>query len=126
MITVEEYLMGRDKITPLTEHMKADSASMVEKANLLLTAFGSYRKVNSGYRPELINSTIHKAAKHSNHIICRACDLDDVDGRLDFFCMTHQAQLKEIGLWLENPIGTPGWCHVQIVPPKSGNRVFIA
>jgi hypothetical protein len=32
--------------------------------------------------------------------------------------------LAEIGLWLEHPISTPRWCHVQTVPPKSGKRVF--
>lgn len=125
MITLDDYLMGRTKISPLTEQMRMDSLSMVDKTNRLLSLFGSSRKVSSGYRPELINSTIKNAALHSNHIICRAVDLEDHDGRLDFFCMTHQDDLIRIGLWLEDPRGTPGWCHVQIVSPASHHRVFM-
>lgn len=125
-MTFEEYIMGRDKVYPLTEQMKQDALEVVSKSNIILGCFGDYRKVNSGYRPELINSTVRNAALHSNHIICRAVDIEDVDGKLDFYCMTHQEKLAEIGLWLENPVGTPGWCHVQIVPPRSGHRVFIA
>jgi len=33
-------------------------------------------------------------------------------------------KLEAIGLWLEHPESTPRWCHVQIVPPASGKRVF--
>lgn len=126
LITLEQYLMGRDKLAPLTAEMLEDALTMVERANLLLKAFGMYRDITSGYRPEAINSKVKNAAKKSNHILCRATDFQDRDGHLDHYCMNHQQKLIEIGLWLEHPSGTPGWCHVQIRQPGSGNRVFFA
>jgi hypothetical protein len=33
--------------------------------------------------------------------------------------------LQEIGLWIENPMWTPTWVHLQIVPPHSGRRIFV-
>lgn len=125
MITLEEYLMGRDKQAPLTIEMHIDALSTVAKANELLEKFGSMRRVTSGYRPSFINEHIKNAARHSNHMVCRAIDLADGDGKLDEFCTNNLKLLDEIGLWLELPKSTPGWAHVQIVPPKSGNRVFI-
>ena len=116
--------MGRDKNNPLTDEMKKDAQETVKRANLLLKAFKSYRSVTSGYRPASINAAVG-GAKKSNHMICRACDLEDKDGELDKFCSSNINILKEIGLWLESPNNTIGWCHVQIVPPKSGNIIFI-
>lgn len=125
MVTLEEYLMGRDKLYPLTDQMKLDADITVERVNHLLERFGSYRKVTSGYRPAAINATIPNAAKHSNHMICRACDLHDPLGDLDKWCNDHLDILGEIGLWLEAEHTTPSWCHVQITPPASGHRVFL-
>jgi hypothetical protein len=38
--------------------------------------------------------------------------------------MANLAVLEELQLWLEHPDATPGWCHLQILPPRSGRRVF--
>jgi hypothetical protein len=43
---------------------------------------------------------------------------------LDDWCLEHPEVLQEIGLWQEHPAATKGWCHLQIVPPRSGKRVF--
>jgi len=64
------------------------------------------------------------AAKGSKHLSCQAIDLEDRDGRLDAWCMAHLGVLEELQLWLEHPDATPGWCHLQILPPRSGLRVF--
>jgi hypothetical protein len=57
----------------------------------------------------------------------QACDLSDDDAALDTWCLSVDgvAALTRIGLWQESPASTQRWCHVQIVPPASGNRVFI-
>lgn len=125
-ITLPQFLMGRDTKWPLTDAMKVSAPIVVTRANLLLAHFGQYRKVTSGYRPPAINNATPGAAAHSNHEVCEAVDLEDKDGQLDRFCMANQDLLASIGLWLESPTDTPRWTHVQIVPPASGHRVFIA
>lgn len=121
MISVDDYLMNRKD--GLTFELLENAIDTVEKVNALLAAFGSPRKVTSGYRPAYINSKVG-GAKTSNHMTAKACDLEDIDGRLDQWCMTNQNVLAKIGLWLEHPSATKGWCHVQTVSPRSGNRVF--
>ena len=97
---------------------------MIDKANQLLERFGETRKVNSGWRPASINKATVGAAPKSKHMECLAIDLEDKDGSLDAWCLENLEVLQEIGLWLESPDATPNWCHIQIVPPRSGNRVF--
>lgn len=126
MITLGGYYMGRDQIYGhlLTEELKDNAIETVERVNQLLLAFGDSRKVNSGWRPPAVNGNTPGAAVKSKHMTCQACDLEDADGDLDEWCMENQPVLEQIGLWLEHPASTKGWCHVQIVPPKSGRRVF--
>lgn len=119
--TVSEYLMGRQK--DLTFNLLDNALDTVERVNKLLNMFGQDRKITSGYRTATINAAAG-GAKKSNHMICKACDLEDKDGALDAWCMANLTYLEGIGLWLEHPDATQGWCHVQTVPPKSGNRVF--
>lgn len=126
MITLEDYFMGRDVeyAEELTDELRDNARETVERANALLARAGLDRSVNSGWRPAAVNATVPNAAKRSKHMQCLAIDLDDDDGALDAWCMAHLDVLKEIGLWLEHPSATPRWCHLQIVPPRSGNRVF--
>lgn len=121
MITLEKYLMGRKE--GLTPDLLSNAQDTVEKVNKLLDYFGFAREVTSGYRTAGVN-TLVGGAKKSNHMICKACDLEDRDGKLDNWCMDNQDKLESIGLWLEHPSATKGWCHVQTVPPRSGKRVF--
>jgi len=122
-ISVAEYLMGRIKLEDLPQDQRADLARLLSAVNGLLIKFGQYRKVTSGYRTEVAN-TAAGGAKKSNHRICAACDLEDRDGKLDAFCLNNLKLLEELGLYLEDPKSTQGWCHLQIKAPASGNRVF--
>jgi len=126
MLTLKDYYMGRDRLYPaeLTAELRANAAVTVEKANALLARAGMKRGVNSGWRPAGVNARIPNASKRSKHMLCLAVDLGDDDNSLDTWCMTNLRALEEIGLWLEHPSATPRWCHVQTVPPRSGNRVF--
>lgn len=126
MITEKDYFMGRDYQYPteITADVIRAAAETVARANKLLEAFGEDRKINSGWRPKAINSSTPGAAQFSKHMTAEAIDLADPHGDLDQFCLDFPQVLEDIGLWQEHPAATKGWCHVQITPPRSGNRVF--
>jgi hypothetical protein len=139
MITTTDYFRAHDAtgddlrdrypldIGPQIEH---DADVTIGCVNLLLTKFGEWRSVNSGWRPPSYNATVPGASRTSKHMTARAIDINDPDGRLGAWCMSPEgeAALVEIGLWIENPAATTNergqWVHFQTVPPKSRNRVF--
>lgn len=136
MITVQQYYMGRDVEykAELTEQLRKNAEVTVERANKLLLraiADGVYLSLNSkksfvrsGWRPAAVNGNTPNAAPLSKHMTCEAIDIEDIEGELDEWCMNHLAALEEIGLWMEHPLATKSWCHLQTRAPKSGNRVF--
>ena len=125
-ITLAHYFMGRDAEhgTELTEPLRRNAEVMIARTNALLQRACVACAVNSGWRPRAVNAHVANASPRSRHLTCEAIDLADPDDRLDAWCMSHLGELEAIGLWLEHPDATPGWCHVQIVPPPSGRRVF--
>lgn len=137
MLTLADYWMGRDADYEhaLTEAIRMNARETVHRANALLAVMmadgvpleGNPRTgslVNSGWRPPEINAGTPGAAPRSRHMSGQAVDLYDPEGLLDDWCLDNQDQLAELHLWLEHPSATRGWCHVQIVPPRSGRRVF--
>lgn len=137
MITVQNYWMGRDVEfkKDLTDEIKKNADDLIVKVNqLLLRAKVSGiececnpdtgTSVSSGWRPPAVNKAVPGAAIRSNHMTGKAIDLYDPEGVLDNWCMSHQGAMAEVGLWMEHPSATKGWCHLQSVPPRSGNRVF--
>ena len=132
MLTTEVYLnhwrehYGNVDVpeSELTVQFKHDALYTVGRANMLLGYFGEERGIVSGWRPVEVNRLVPGAAAFSNHIICRAVDLADPEGDLDDWCLEHLDKLEEVGLWMEHPAATKGWCHVQTCAPKSGKRVF--
>lgn len=121
-ITRDEILMNRDRQYPLTPELEANLAKLLECLNKFREIYGKPMEVTSGYRPEAVNSQVSNAAKNSSHVVCMACDFADVDGSLDKYCLKNIQVLIDCGLYLENPVNTPGWCHLQIRPTKI--RVF--
>jgi len=137
MISLSDYYLGRDKTHGhiLGSDLRANAARTVEVADkLLVLAKGAGvtlesnklgHIVNSGWRPPDVNAAVPGAALKSLHMRCLAIDLHDPDGDLDDWCLSNgDTVLKDLGLWLEHPAATKGWCHVQLVPPRSGKRVF--
>ena len=133
-ITLADYLMGRDTV-PLTNEQYLTAVSTVEKVNHLLGLLAgdgvdleinprTGSLVSSGYRPQNINANTPGAAPKSRHITLQACDLYDPEGEIDNWCMENLSVLEQIGLWMEHPSATKGWCHIQTVPPRSRRRVF--
>lgn len=135
-ITIEDYWHGNDRAFPslLTDELRKNASDTVSKVNLLLfhavkdgvvlISTNKRSLVNSGWRPPAVNAATPNAAKRSNHMTGKACDVSDPTGSLDRWCMANLAELEAIGLWLEHPSKTPTWCHLQTVPPRSGRRVF--
>ena len=132
MISLEAYWKGRDKeyAAELTPEIQANAWTTLERVNKLLeiaeadTGY-TFSEVASGWRPAAVNDATANAASHSKHLTAQACDVRDPLGHLDAWCVANQETLKEIGLWMESPSKTDGWCHLQTEPPKSGNRVFL-
>lgn len=132
MITLTDFWMGRDRQYPdeLTDEIRSNAAETVARANLLLSSYRALtkddeiRKVNSGWRPIGINAATPGAAPRSKHMLGQAIDISDPEGDLDEWAMDHPDILQSIGLWQEHPSATKSWAHFQIVPPRSGKRVF--
>jgi uncharacterized protein YcbK (DUF882 family) len=126
VISKQEILMNRDKQYPneYTKEVSDNIDKLLIALNKFRVIYGKPMTVSSGWRPEAVNASISNAAKKSNHVKGLACDFKDGDGELDKWCMTNLKVLEDCGLYLEHPDATLGWCHLQCVPPKSGNRVF--
>lgn len=138
-ITLRDYWMGRDTHYPnyWSTDVRNNASRTVDLVNRLLeraaeagvcpnTSDNGFGCVRSGWRPPAVNLATPNAAKNSLHMSGLAIDLNDDDGELDDWLMGDAGQraLEEIGLWMEHPAATKGWCHLQIKPPKSGRRVF--
>lgn len=137
MIRLVDYWMGRDEqyALAMSPQLEKNAALTIELANKLLVlakAAGVSLEahpltktiVSSGWRPPAVNQATPGAAPRSKHITGQAIDLYDPDGDLDEWLLGNHQPLRDLGLWLEHPSATKGWCHVQTMPPRSGNRVF--
>jgi hypothetical protein len=139
MITVDDYFMGRREQYPLalSPDIERNAARTVVVFNALMAramAYGVRFPVNpktgspfsSGWRPPAVNAATPGASKTSLHMIGKAGDIYDPDGKIGAWLMTDSGQqaLKDVGIWIEHPDATPTWSHWQIVPPGSGRRVF--
>jgi hypothetical protein len=120
MMTMTEIADG-NKI-PAEHQQNADT--LLYRMSILRYKYGKPMKVNSGYRTPAHNATIPGASKTSWHTKAAAVDISDPDGSLYKWCQDNEQTLAALGLWMEDRMDTPTWCHFQIYPPKSGNRVF--
>jgi hypothetical protein len=129
--------MNRDKLYSyeLTEEIIENAKSLLARVNKLMFVLANYQVelevhpktkslVSSGWRPPQVNADTRGAAPKSKHMSGLAVDIYDPEGEIDSFCMTNLDKLEKLGLWMEHPSATKGWCHLQSVPPRSGNRVF--
>ena len=143
MITIDQYFGGRRTTHSLecSPGIGANAARTVDVVNSLLldlvrfdivppinpTGDFAGGQLTSGWRPPSVNSCTPGASATSLHMTGEACDVYDPDGTLDAFLRTPEGQFLLVtrGLWMEDPSHTPGWCHVQTRPPRSGHRVFV-
>lgn len=129
MITLKEYLMGREKEFPLDMQQAQNAADLLARVNYLFGRLNLHAKVSSGYRPCAINKTIG-GAKLSTHTVCKGIDFVDVYGKIAILLLKRLDLLEECGLWIENPQYTTKeidgkmvyWIHLDSKERK--NRVF--
>lgn len=124
-VTVDEFLMGRDKQAPLTPEMEQNMEKLLIAVNLIRDLYGKPLTITSGYRPAAINAAAG-GSKKSNHMSCLAVDFADKDRKLTNWCLKNLDILAEAGLYMESPLDAPSWVHLQVVAPGSGRRVFRA
>ena len=142
MITLEQYFGGRRETHPTecSPSIEDNAGRAVPIFNALIEAgeadgvefpiqpSGDFEgsQLASGWRPPSINGATKGASATSRHMTGEAADMYDPEGAIDAWLMSERGQqaLALIGLWMEHPDSTPGWAHVQTVPPRSGNRVF--
>lgn len=114
--------------------MRDNAVLLLEKVNGLLRDVrfldpgleaAQLPKITSGWRPAAYNATIPGAALRSRHITGEAVDLADPAGELDQFLFDNQGLLAAHGCFMEHPLATKNWTHLQSVMPRSGNIVFI-
>lgn len=130
MVTVDDILMGRVKLTDLSKDERENVKTTVDRVNRFFDGFiwPLKKKVNDGYRRP--KDAPPGSATRSTHFKGQAIDLDDDDaGTIWKFIWAHRAKLQEIGLWLKHPCWTHSkastWIHMQIVAPGSGKRFYV-
>jgi hypothetical protein len=132
-ITLKELVVRPMKIPD--EHFDNLNLLMF-KLNKLRDAYGKPLQVTSGYRSMEHHLAIYaakgitdkkKIPMKSRHLYGLAADLVPVEDSIEHlhdWVLDNMKFCEEVGLWLEAMSATPTWLHVQIVPPKSGVRIF--
>lgn len=138
MISVAEYFNGSERSR--TPELNANAEALLDKANALRAEAegeGVARKTDpdtgteisgakggsgaGGFRPQDSKT----GAPNSAHKTAHAVDVFDPDRRFAAWCLAHLDRVREHGLYIEDPRWTPGWVHLQDVPPKSGKLCYV-
>jgi len=134
MISMKELLSNQVvDISMLDAVAQANVTILLEKINVIRTAWAKPMKVNSGFRTMQHHLEIYKAKgtapskipMKSKHLYGQAVDISDPQRLLQTWCKQNVQILESTGLWMEHFSVTTTWCHFQIVPPPSGNRFFM-
>jgi len=125
-IRKEMYWNGNDKKYPndLTSEVDDNVTKLLEAVNTFLSKYRPMILVSSGWRPKSYNTKIG-GAPSSNHITGLAIDIKDTDNRVFEYVLQNLKLAEQLGLYFEHKNYTPTWVHIQLVRPKSGNRIFI-
>jgi len=126
-ITLTEYLKGRAEFKDLSEDIKKNIETILEKINIVRNKYGKPMKVNDGLR--ILAGYTGSGSKTSNHFKGAAIDIDDNSaGDFAKWCIANLSFLAQTGLFMEDFRWTNGqgmsWVHFQTIPPGSGKRVF--
>lgn len=101
---------------------------LCERLNKIRALWGKPMIVTSGLRSAAEQSNLIKAGKSSatksKHLSGCAADISDPTGELKAWLKANPKILEDACLWCEAAEDTPTWCHLQCVPPRSGNRWF--
>lgn len=129
MITIDQYFYDTRSHwgeEPTSEQL-ANASDLLERVSVLEEKLGLDFFMTSGHRCR--KQSLHliekgyKAAINGKHESANAIDL--ADGKEELDNLLTDEILEQVGLYREDPQHTPGWCHVQNVPPHSQHRTFI-
>lgn len=126
-ITKEELTNGKEVAAEHTINFEV----LYFKMNLLRYFYGKPMVITSGYRTKEDQIRIYneKGIKdppmRSKHLLGMAADVFDPTGSLKKWIKDNESLVISIGFWMEHFDYTATWCHLQIIPPKSGSRYFI-
>jgi len=136
MITLEDYFGPYWDHPDKTEEVERNALDLLRKCNALYcmaeldgcelpinpkTGTGVSGKTEGGFRP----GDSHTGAPNSTHKDGQGVDRYDPERRLAAWILAHPEILKECDLWTEDFRWTPGWVHLQSIPPRSKKRVYI-
>jgi uncharacterized protein YcbK (DUF882 family) len=133
MITLKELLTSECSNKEHLENLE----DLLLKLNVVRAAYGKPLRITSGYRSLEDHLRIYrqkgivdqaKIPMRSKHLYGQAADLTTIEDDVKHFqewVLSNIRLFEEQGLYLEGFAYTKTWVHVQIVPPKSGNRFFI-
>lgn len=132
MLKLEDLLSSsgkypeRAKSEELTDDLKKNGEILLERVNTLLLSLGiTTVAVSSGFRPSSVNSKITNAAKKSLHMLCKAVDIEDSEGKIAQAIKAKPELLKDHSLWMEDPDSTKGWVHLDISDTRKDRKVRI-
>ena len=127
LITSSGKYPDRANHPELTPEVIANLEQLLKQVTALLNDLKvDHVEVSSGFRPSTVNANIPNAAKKSLHMIGKAVDLADPTNALDKLIESHPELLEKHGLWLESPLTTPSWAHLDIgIRSARKIRIFI-
>lgn len=133
---MRDYFGGLDdshplEMSPRIEHNAGILLDVVNRTLVIAALNGARATVNPhtgtvvrvGWRPPSINRQLG-GSQNSLHMTGMAIDIHDTDGSLGQWAMFHVEPLVMIGVWCRAIYATPGWVHMQSMPPPSRERFF--
>lgn len=108
-----------------TPEIAANLDKLLAVLQAIRAAYGKPMVITSGLRSDADQKRINPSAPKSKHLLGLACDVSDKDHALyNWLTADNNKKAIEFGVYLEHKSATINWVHLQIVPPKSGKRVF--
>lgn len=114
-ITEDEYMGGLDY--PSETHER-NAMELLQRVNRIRNLYMKPLIVTSGFRTPLHNADIG-GAPNSAHCTCRAIDLRDKNGEFCNWLLNNSVYLAQFGLYMENPMYTKGWVHLDIIQRRT-------
>ncbi len=133
MISMKEILKNVSLESLPKEHQD-NLKILLEKANVIRSAYGKPLTVSSGYRSLDDHLRIYKEKgiidqskipMASKHLYGQAIDFADPKQELQKWILANIKILEDNGIFCEDFSATVNWLHMQILPPKSGKRFFL-
>lgn len=128
-----QELLGAAKFEDQTPQIQASLTDLLSRVNGIRLGWAKPMTVTSGLRTMADHLRIYaakgitdqsKIPMQSKHLFGQAVDIYDPNLELTVWLKENNSQrLVDAGLWCEE--GNANWVHMQVCPPKSGNRWFL-